>query len=419
MDSRNPHNRPDRAKRWAVPLHSKSDWVLLPVVVVFFLSAPVWALAEGRYGLAATTALALGWFVWWSLRLGVCVLGTVAEIDEHRLRVLRKEKELWSINWRDVENVLIPTGDGLHFVNRSQSTPKILRDVLLPPLVGAELRELIRRQLPPGVEMSRRVIGEASSRRPSLILGLLCTFGGIYFIALGLDWLVPDPEPSALQLRLASISIWLAIAGMIGLGIGVVKVVGYFAWRPHRVDNKLLNLQTYDQSLLTALKIRQKGSFVPERIVFAYPEKTRTMDVRRQAQQTWAVIIFFCLFWISLAIYAHVDEARNAKSSPEGMLFVDAMIVVIVGGAVGLTAHSLRRERRLAPFREVRVVIKGKQLFAQEGTQLQSARICLPPRSTFLSRTSSSLGFSLLHVEGGGKTYVFDPLSMFREVGSE
>ncbi|MEZ0327006.1 MAG: hypothetical protein ACAH95_13985, partial [Fimbriimonas sp.] len=247
------------------------------------------------------------------------------------------------------------------------------------------------------------------------------SIGGVGCIALALDWLIPGSEPTELQLRLASLSVWLACVGMIAVGIGIVQLINYGAWRPELVGSKWANKEAARQTLFTALQMFEKGDFVSEHLQFAYPERTRLADAKRQGRLTWIGIFFFCLFWIGMAVWAHIDEIRNPNRKTDllGMLFVDAMIAFIVGGAVSLTFYSAARERRLLPYLQARVVIEGTRLFVRDGDRLHEARITKPAQSTVFSRSSNSLGLTIMIVEAGGKTYAFDPLSMIRETGVE
>ncbi|MEZ0326807.1 MAG: hypothetical protein ACAH95_12975, partial [Fimbriimonas sp.] len=163
-----------------IPLHSKSDRYGLPLIIVFFLSVPVWALVEGSFLTAALTALFIGGYVWWLFRFVPSVLGASAEIDDRRLRLVRRGKVLWACEWSEIEDVLIPNfvsaAEEMHFVLRNQTKPNILRNVL-GHLPRAELKEAIRRRLPAGVQIRNRVLGFRPSRSRYLIVGLIGSIG--------------------------------------------------------------------------------------------------------------------------------------------------------------------------------------------------------------------------------------------------
>ena len=279
----------------------------------------------------------------------------------------------------------------------------------------AELLESIRAHLPPGVNILTKVVGFNPSRSRYLLLGLPLTAFGSLTIALTVTWVRATEAPNPLQASLAQVAPWLGLLGMAAVSVGIVKLVGWFFWKPEGVGTRLIREKGLEDSLWTQFLLQKTGAATPGTKRFAYSAKHQSFNFQRQQTIAWVGIGIVLLFFVACFVGMLVEEPKNPKVSlVAALLALGCMSLAFVGFLVALTLSWANGLRRILPHVDIVVVQTNEGLFVEREGKYLAAKIVTPARQHVQSRDSSGLNSASAELEVEGMRIWIDPISLRR-----
>ncbi len=399
------------SSRLEMPLHSKSDGYMLPVCVAMFMGLPLYLLITGELISSLGLGAFLGLFCWWFFGRSLGVIGRVAVVTAGGLALEHNGHEIWSVRWSDITSITVPEKIGPPETWKVDTSGRVGQLELEHLLMGPKRQELVQAITPhltSGVSITRRVQGLHGSRARYLGIGLICLLLGVIGL-IGMYQLVSQTSgPEAQWKRVSSV---FAICGLMALlAVGIVNLLTYIAWKPELVGRKSLPHSPEQSTLFAALQLPANGEGQSR---FAYATKFRKMNLERQIRNGWLVVVPFCLFLAWSIVAIHWEKPRPGEQAPSlgGLLFVDAMAVVVISLMLVGTAYWAKHLRRLIPAQQLELVLQSGKLFVQEESRLISARVVSGPALTTYTRDSSGLNSAWMEIEVRGEHYWIDPMN--------
>jgi hypothetical protein len=398
-----------------LPLHARSDPAGFAGIILMFAACIVGLAFTKPVSIAIFLAIFGSFFLALFLGKSLRVFGKRAVITSDRLSLVGSKGEVWSIPWRHIRTVSQPYGStaisSFRFEVAGFDSPFELGHILSIDK-RAELKSLIQSHLPSGVEILTEVAGFHPSRKRYLTIGSSSTLTGAILIYLGLMWIQPAEAQSAQQVVLGRVAIWVAIAGMIMVGIGVVQLIGWIAWKPNSIGKQLVRHTGLEDSLWTELLLQKRGAATDESKRFAYSANHQQFNLRRQQQLGWIGLSFLSLLFTAGFI---VMVKELPKGSPVAPLVVMAVIcAAFVASLAGILRSWSRGLQKILPYIGIVVQQTADGLFVEEGDKVKRARIATPARLHVQTRDSSGLNSASMELEIEGKRIWIDPVSLRR-----